>query len=849
MGDKDFRLSPTIRPERYQFRVAPDLTAGTFAADGHIDLILDEPTRTLTLHGVGLTVKHARISGAAATVTADADSQTLTFDTGAPLAAGPAKLEVAWSGAFQKDLRGLYLAGGIGVTQFEAADARRVFPCFDEPTFKARWELSVEAPADRMVLGNGPVVRDEPAGDGLRLRTLAPTPRMSSYLVALIVGDLAATEPTIVRNVPIRTWAVPAKAALARFAQECAAAALTRLEDYFEHPYVFGKLDQVGIPDFEAGAMENAGCVTFREIALLLDEEKAPLAMKKRVAEVITHELAHQWFGNLVTMSWWDDLWLNEAFATWMAYKIVDAWRPEWRMWDDFESGKAAALHLDALASSHPIHVEVRNAEQATENFDLITYEKGGAMLRMIEGYLGADAFRDGIRRYMKRHAWGNTVADDLWRALGEASGQPIEALANGWIGRSGYPLVEVARDGAQLRLSQRRFYADPKRFSAAGDETWQTWLVPVTMRYADDTGVREARLLLRGGEAEVTLEAQGAVRFVCANRGGAGFYRVKYTAEEIAALARHGDALAPVERVNLLADGWALFRAGAAPLAPLLDLLYAFGADEDYVVLGEVVGRLSGIEHRIAAEAARPAMRRLVEARFAPALGRLGWDPAPGEPDGRRLERAQVVRALALLARNRPAVDEARARLVKLLANPPGAPPPCDPNLLDAVSVAAARVADANVFDQLVERVAAEADPASKRRALVSLASVETEALVERAVALTLTETVPMQDVTTYVAGLLTNRAARDRAFDFVRAHWPEVHAKSAAPMLTRRMVEALGELTERRTEVEAFFAAHKDALAAVPQAVAQTRERLALDEEVQRRARPEVAAWLRAH
>ena len=215
---------------------------------------------------------------------------------------------------------------------------------------------------------------------------------------------------------------------------------LPRLEDYFGLPYPFGKLDQIGVPDFEAGAMENAGAVTFREVALLADPATAPLAVQKRVAEVITHELAHQWFGNLVTMVWWDDLWLNEAFATWMAYKIVDDWRPSWRIWMDFEAGKGAALALDALVSAHPIRADVHNAEEAGESFDAITYEKGGAVLRMIEGFLGADRFRDGIRLYMRRHREANATADDLWGALGEASGQPIIEMANGWIRQTGYP-------------------------------------------------------------------------------------------------------------------------------------------------------------------------------------------------------------------------------------------------------------------------------------------------------------------------------------------------------------------------------------------------------------------------
>jgi puromycin-sensitive aminopeptidase len=849
MGDKNFRLSHDVRPERYRFRVAPDLVGARFSASGTIELVVERPARAITLHGVHLDVASARLRAADGerplSVSADAESQTLRFEAEREVPAGAATLELAWSGAFQQDLRGFYLAGGIGVTQFEAADARRVFPCFDEPTFKAVWELALDVDAGAAAISNSTIAREEPLPDGRRRVHFGPTPKMSSYLVAMILGRLVPSAEVTVRGVPIRTWAAPDKAHLCGFAQECAAAVLPLLEDYFGRPYAFGKLDQIGIPDFEAGAMENAGCITFREIALLIDPDKAPLAMRKRVAEVITHELAHQWFGNLVTMRWWDDLWLNEAFATWMAFKIVDQWRPGWRMWDDFENGKAAALHLDAMESTHPIRGEVRNAEEATEHFDLITYEKGGAMLRMIEGYLGAGAFREGIRRYMKEFGYANTVADDLWSALGRASGQPIEEVANGWIAREGYPLVEVTRQGARVTVAQRRFHADPARFGEA-PRADERWLVPLVVRWADEVGQHESRLLLREARGEIALPAKGALRFVCANRGGAGFYRVKYAPEELALLAVHGAELLPVERMNLLADAWALFRAGAGPLASLCDLLAGFARDEDYAVLGEVVARLELLERRYADERDREPLHGLVETLFAPQLQRLGWDPAPDEPDERRLHRAQVVRALALVARAGGVVEEARSRFSRAVDGDRAA---LDVNLLDVSAIAAARVGDAAWFDRLLERLAADPDPAAKRRYLVSLASFESPPLVARAVDLILHETVPMQDVTVYVGALLAGRATRDAAWAFVRAHWPEVHKKSAAPMLMRRMVECFGELTHRRAEVEAFLDERADSFAAAPQAVRQTRERLRLDDELRQRAGHELHAWLAAH
>ena len=849
MGDKNFRLSHDIRPEGYGFRIIPDLAAATFRGNGAIEMVLDKETHAITMHGVDLTVSSARamLRGTPhpARVTGDPVSQTLTFAFDQALPAGHVQLEVDYSGVFHKDLRGFYMASGVAVTQFESADARRVFPCFDEPSFKATWSIAIEAANDLAVLSNGAVVKETPAGEGRRLVIFKPTPKMSSYLVALIVGKLVGSTSETVRGVEIRTWSVPDKAQLLYFGQECAKAVLPLLEDYFGTPYVFGKLDQVGIPDFEAGAMENAGCITFREILLLLDPDNAPIPLQKRCAEVITHELAHQWFGNLVTMKWWEDLWLNEAFATWMAFKIVDQWKPGWRMWDDFEAGKVAALSLDAMDSTHPIRGEVLNAEQATEAFDVITYEKGGAMLRMIEGYLGADKFRDGIRAYMKEHAYGNTVADDLWRALAKASGQPMEEVANGWIGRPGFPLVEARRDGNRVLLSQRRFFADPAKFHTAAAAGDPPWLVPIVVRWADDAGTHESKLLLREATGELVLPAKGEIKFIFANRGGAGFYRVKYAPEEIAALSRHRASLLPVERMGLLNDAWALFRAGAGPLSSVLELLVSLAADEDYAVLGEVAGGFDSLERRYATEADRPALRGLVEEVLGPQLTRLGFDAGAGDGDDRRLARAAVLRALALVARNRHAIDEAKSRLVRFRTGDREA---LDPNLLDLASVAAAREGDAALFDAQVARVATEADPAEKRRALVSLASVESAHLVGRALDLLLTDTVPMQDVNIYMAGLFGNRAARDTAWEHVRANWTAVRKKSAAPMLLRRFVESLRALTHRSAEVEAFLDAEKDAFAAIPQAVTQTREGLRLDADALRRGTPELSEWLRA-
>jgi puromycin-sensitive aminopeptidase len=789
----------------------------------------------------------------AAQTTADAVSETLTLTFTEELPAGVVVVRISYRGSFSPGLRGLYRAGSIAVTQFESADARRVFPCFDEPAFKAVWRLRVSGvPNQAIAISNGIVTRDENDGRGGRRVSFAATPPLSSYLVAVIVGPLAPSPVTMARDVSICTWTTPEKQQLTAFPQEVAAAVLPRLEDYFGLPYPFGKLDQIGVPDFEAGAMENAGAVTFREVALLADPATAPLAVQKRVAEVITHELAHQWFGNLVTMVWWDDLWLNEAFATWMAYKIVDAWRPSWRIWMDFEAGKGAALALDALVSAHPIRADVANAEEAGESFDAITYEKGGAVLRMLEGFLGEDRFRDGIRLYMRRHREANATANDLWGALGEASGQPIIEMADGWIRQTGYPLIDVALGveagaaaTATVTLRQRRFFADPDAPAAAPHAAGTRWMVPVVLRFRDATGVKEQPVLFRNGaESEtVPLAAKGPVAWCIGNAESRGFYRTAYDDATLGRLLAAVGELRPAERIALISDQWALVRAGLAPIERFCDLVVSLRDEEDHVVLDEVVSRLALIEHRFLADGDRAVFGAFIRELYGARAAALGWAPRQGEDDETRLRRAVLVRALALIARDPDASAEAAKRF------PPAVgPADVDPNLLDVVVTATARTADAARFEDLRSRARTETDPAAKRRYLHALARVEEVGLTTRAVDLALSDDVPMQDFSSFVGVLLANRETREAAFAMINDRWQETRAKADSPMILRRLVESLATLPERRhmDAVRAFLDKHP--IDGARQAIAQTLERMQMDVALRERILPRIGAWLRA-
>lgn len=816
----------------------------SFRGSERVTLAVARPLSEFILHALDLDLTRvelqvgSKVLPARVSLLPESETARLSFDAEIP--SGEATLHVDWTGHFSDGLRGLYLAGEVAATQFEAADARRVFPCFDEPAFKARWALSVEVPVGLAVLSNGAVADSSPSRGGQQRIRFTETELLPSYLIAVVAGPLVGSPEDLAGDVPIRTWALPEKAHLTQFGQQAALAALPRLQAYFGLPYAFGKLDQVAIPDFEAGAMENAGLITYRELALLLDPVAAPLSVQKRIAEVVTHELAHQWFGNWVTMVWWDDLWLNEAFATWMAYKVVHAWKPGWRVWLDFDSGKAVALHLDALRSTHPIRGTVRNAGEAGEAFDAITYEKGGAVLRMIEGFLGEEPFRAGIQAYMRKHARANAVADDLWGALAEASSQPVLEVANAWIRQPGYPVVSAGLSGHRLSLSQERFFSDP---SAKGDEHWP---VPLVLRWADAAGEHETRALLRDKTLLMELPASGSVKWLCANAGSTGFYRVSYDAAGLLALRQNLAALAPAERIGLLADQWALVRAGRARIADFLDLALGFADERDDAVLDELVGKLGYVDARLVEGEGTPRFRKVVEELFSPAFEAMGWEPRPGESDLDRLRRASLLRGVGALARSPGVVAEARQRVARMLGDGPEA---LEANLLDGAVGIAARAGDAHLFQQLKAAFPTEPDPATKRRYLMALTAFEDAGLAAQARTLLLEGGVPMQDVSGYVHGLLANREARDDGWRLLQERWADVMARTGgAPMLVRRVVEALGNLHSRThlEQVRRFLANHP--VPEAQQAVAQTLERLGQDVALRERLQPEVASWLKA-
>jgi puromycin-sensitive aminopeptidase len=812
------RLPRTVVPSRYDLRLEPDLEHATFAGEEAVQVEVRDETDEVQLNAVELAITRvdaegpdgARLEGSAS-LDAETDRVHLRFPR--PLRPGEWTLRLAFRGILNDQLHGFYRStfkDGEGrthvlaATQFEAVDARRAFPCWDEPALKAVFGVTLVVPDGYTAVSNTAPVREEPAGPGKRAVTFADTIRMSTYLVAFIVGELEATDPVMVGKTPLRVWCVPGKRHLAGFAQRAGAFCLDFFERYYGIPYPSDKVDLLAIPDFASGAMENLGAITFRETALLVDEAAASHGELERVADVVAHELAHMWFGDLVTMAWWNGIWLNEAFATFMEMVAVDAWKPEWQRWVSFGVSRAAAMGVDALHASRPIEYDVRAPRDCEAMFDLLTYEKGASVLRMLEQHLGPDTFREGVRLYLRWHEYENAETTDLWKALGEASGQPIPEVMDHWVFHPGYPLVSVRADGARLTLAQRRFTYLPPTGRGQEDEPPELWRVPVTVRAAIGGQTVERKALLSAAEDEVALPA--APDWVVVNAGGHGFYRVAYAPDLLDRLTASLGALAPIERFGLVSDCFARAQAGDLPAAAFLDLTARFREETDRNVWAVVVAAL-GYVNRALDDEARGDLEALVRDRVGPAAARLGWTPRPGEDELTRQLRGDLLRAAGVLGANPQVQARAREAYERHRADEHA----LDPNVLPAVIAILARAGGEAEYREFLERYRAARSPQEEQRYLYALTGFRQPELVTETLQRTVDGTIRTQDAPYVIRAMLASVWARGQAWEFVKGHW-ETMRRLYPPSAFRRMFEGVSFLVraEWEAEVRAFFPAH---------------------------------------
>jgi puromycin-sensitive aminopeptidase len=824
------RLPWTVVPSRYDIWIEPDLSSGTFAGDETVEVTVHEAVSEVVLNAAELRLQQVTIQNdsrrvLSGTVTLDEERDQACLRFPEALAPGKWRLSLTFTGILDGKLRGFYRSKAkppriqaqakgegtndadagtednvLAVTQFEATEARRAFPCWDEPAFKAVFQVTLVIPEGLTAISNTRIVSEELLPEtGKKAVRFAPTIRMSTYLVAFVVGRLEATEAVRVDGTPVRIWCVPGKRHLTKFAQEIAAFSLRFFQDYYGIPYPGDKLDLIAIPDFAFGAMENLGAITFRETALLVEERVATHAELARVADVVAHEIAHMWFGDLVTMAWWNGLWLNEAFATFMEMVAVDAWKPEWERWATFSASRAAALEVDGLESSRAIEFEVVAPRDAEAMFDVLTYEKGGAVLRMLEQYLGPRVFRDGVRRYLADHQLQNAETSDLWRALGKTSNERISEIMEGWIFHPGYPMISVKRDDRDgaVCFSQHRF-----TYLERGTDVSPLWQIPITFRARVDGEVRSLRLLLSSAEERVALP--GRFDWIVANEGGHGFYRVRYAPDLLERLASMPfEVLTAVERFNLVNDMWASILAGISPIHEYLDLTARLKDESDRNVWAALVASFAYLK-RIVAPSDQPLLEALTRDRLAPVVSRLGWDPLLGERELVRQLRGEMLQAIGTLGND--AAVQARAR--ELYARYRQEPSAIDPSIVTALLAILARSGGEADYDEFLERFKTAQTPQEEQRYLYSLAGFRQEGLVRQVLRLTLSGEVRTQDAPYLVRSLLMRVDAREEAWRFVKVNWETMERQFPQGGL-RHMCEGITALATPMLEadVREFF------------------------------------------
>ncbi len=845
------RLPRTVLPVRYDLHLTADPAKPEYSATLRLAATASKAFTELRLHAKGLRIKEAALvqgkTRQTAKVSSKAADEQVVLRVPRKVAAGKLTVEVVYTGTVSNGMAGLYLSkdgpDSCLVTQCEATDARSFVPCFDEPDFKSSWAWTVTAPKDATVLTNGAQTSRKVAGP-LATTTFKPTPPMASYLAAVVVGDFAALPAKTVNGVPFRVWALGGREALGRHARDFAAELLPWFEKAYGQKYAFGKYDQVAVPSFAFGAMENAGLVTFRPSLLLVDPAASSWDDRRDVALVVAHEFAHMWFGDLVTMAWWDDLWLNEAFAEWMAHRAVDALAPDLDVWTRFRQRAGSAMGTDALAKTHAIYTPVQSPAEASELFDAITYGKGSAVLRMLHAYLGDDTFRAGLRSYMGEFRLGNAKGSDLWRHLGQASGQDVSGIMQDWITQPGHPVVSAAWERGALTLRQERARSSPL---APAEKT--LWRIPLVIRYEDAAGVHEHRHLLAAAEERVALPVEGTLKWLWPNAGDVGFLRSAIAAPLRPGLAQAAATLPPAERVALLRDAGAQLRAGQmTPENYLAWMRSLLDPEAPYEVLQHQVGLLREFERILEtrAPAALPRYRAFVARVLGPGLRAVGTKPAPKDTPQKRLQRAALLRAVAGIGRDPSAIAAARA----VAAAERKAPAKVDANLSGVAVGIEAILGDAATLEThlatFLARREKKASPQDTERYLYVLGGFRAPEQVARVLGLCKDGTIAPQAVGPILRGMLVEPHAQAAAWDFVKTNWAFVKERLGEAWIAN-LVEASGELpSPLLQDMVSFWSSRLEGTAS--QAFARGEERIRERAEFLDRFAPALAAWVQA-
>jgi aminopeptidase N len=808
------RLPTTIIPSHYKLLLDPDLGQQKFTGEETITVQVEQATSEIVLNSLGLDISVAEAIVANKTLPAqviyDQPNEMVRLSLAQPLPVGAASLHLKFSGKLTAGLRGLYLSKSArrqyAVTQFEGTYARMMFPGFDEPAFKATFDLSVVADKGDTAISNGRIVKDDPLPGSTRHRiTFSTSPRMSTYLVALAIGDWQCLERTV-DGTPIRVCAEPDKKQYGQFALEAAAQSVHFYNQWYGIKYPFEKLDMLAIPDYEWGGMENTASIFYRDTALLMDEKTASVFSKRGHATVVAHEIAHQWFGDLVTAAWWDDIWLNEGFATWMERKPISAWHPEWHLEDDEAATAQRIIGLDSLSAARAIHGDPRTSAEIKEMFDGITYQKGGAVLGMLESYVGPDVFRNGVNAYLKAHANGNATSADFWQAVAKVSGKPVDKIMPTFVMQPGVPLVTVSgscSNGKQtLELSQQRFLLSS---SSDGAKQSQVWSIPICTKAATSTG-SSCYLVDKQSARFATNTCPG---WLFANRDAKGYYRVFYKDQKnlMSVAASSEKDLTVPERIAFVEDLWAMVRGGKEPVGVFLNVARELRPEHNRLVVEFIASHMDSIGRSLVPEQNQKEYRELVRQQFAPLAKEVGWSGSPSDSDEQKALRASLLGILGS-AGDPDAIAAAQKITLAYIKDSSAA----EGTIIGPALAVAAENGDTALYEQFTQAMGSARSTEDYYHFLFALTSFRQPELAKRTLALVDQGKVRQQDYVRIFPALLAESPAREIAWEYLKAHWDAL-AEKVTSFGGSGAVSALGGFCsmEKREEIKQFFAAHR--------------------------------------
>lgn len=774
------RLYKQFVPAHYTIAIHPDASTMTFSGQVQISgHKVGRPTKRLTLHQKDLKIISAsvQVRGRGGgkddfkEVTIDRIKSHNSYDevrlhSSETLYPGSYIIKIEFSGQITRQMNGLYpcffenngKAQQLLATQFESHHAREVFPCIDEPEAKATFDLSLTGPTGQTVISNSPVDKQTKHGD-LTTTIFRTTPKMSVYLLAFVIGDLAYQEAKTKDGVTVRAYATPDNLKLVDFALDIAVKCLDFYNQYFGLAYPLDKCDLIALPDFASGAMENWGCITFREQCMLVDPKNTSLPTKQYVAMVVAHELAHQWFGNLVTMRWWTDLWLNEGFASWIEYLAIDHLFPDWNMWTQFVTDEQqTALRLDALASTHPVEVPVHHPDEIRTIFDTISYSKGASLIHMLQQYVGAEDFQTGLQHYLKKHQYDNTNTSDLWASLQTVSGKPISKFMHAWTSQPGFPVIQSNLSGAKLSLTQTRFFADPCQAAQAQESLW-----PIA---CDSTPPVVTKLL---EAAQTSIDVAQEPSAIKLNKAQTGFYRLIYDDKQVAALAQQvtDGELDPLDRLGLLSDAFEAAKAGYSSSTTALKLLESYRQEDNSAVWDVIAGGLGNIRVTMDDEDLREAMQPFVQRLVKAQLDRLGWTPKATESHFDSLLRPTIF-GLAAVSNTDAVVKECLLRFESMTK-----PEDLPADLRSVIYNTAARHGDKKSFEKLLKLHNSSALSEERTTLAAALTGFEQPELIDKALALIKTDAIRLQDAAYWVAYGFMNRHAKRATWQWLQTNW----------------------------------------------------------------------------